>query len=122
MKLRRLDRTGVYAVAVTRLAFEDGGRAPLAGWRRSTSGVVLGTWTAGGQSTQQYLDALFSGGPASAPALLFESTVGNAAASLSGMEFKLRGPNVTVSHKEASGLARDRRRRSTSCAPGASRI
>ena len=104
MKLRRLDRTGVYAVALTRLAFDDGGRAqPPDG--DDQSGVVLGTWTAGGQSTQQYLAALFSGGPASAPALLFESTVGNAAASLSGMEFKLRGPNVTVSHKEASGLA-----------------
>jgi len=104
MKLRRLDRTGVYAVALTRLAFDDGGRAhPPDG--DDQSGVVLGTWTAGGQSTQQYLAALFGGGPASAPALLFESTVGNAAASLSGMEFKLRGPNVTVSHKEASGLA-----------------
>src|SRR6185503_11212742 len=104
MKLRRLDRTGVYAVAVTRLAFDDGGRAQSPEGD-DQSGVVLGTWTAGGQSTQQYLAALFSGGPASAPALLFESTVGNAAASLSGMEFKLRGPNVTVSHKEASGLA-----------------
>ena len=104
MKLRRLDRTGVYAVALTRLAFDDGGRAqPPDG--DDQSGVVLGTWTAGGQSTQQYLAALFGGGPASAPALLFESTVGNAAASLSGLEFKLRGPNVTVSHKEASGLA-----------------
>ena len=104
MKLRRLDRTGVYAVALTRLAFDDGGRTqPPDG--DDQSGVVLGTWTAGGQSTQQYLSALFSGGPSNAPALLFESTVGNAAASLSGMEFKLRGPNVTVSHKEASGLA-----------------
>ena len=104
MKLRRLDRTGVYAVALTRLAFDDGGRAPQPDGD-DQSGVVLGTWTAGGQSTQQYLAALFSGGPASAPALLFESTVGNAAASLSGLEFKLRGPNATVSHKEASGLA-----------------
>ena len=68
-------------------------------------GVVLGTWTAGGQSTQQFLDALFRSGPSGAPALLFDSTVGNSAASLAGLEFKLRGPNVTVSHKEASGLA-----------------
>jgi 3-oxoacyl-[acyl-carrier-protein] synthase II len=104
MKLRRLDRTGVYAVALTRLVFEDAERAPQPDGD-DQSGVVLGTWTAGGQSTQQYLAALFSGGPASAPALLFESTVGSAAASLSGLEFKLRGPNATVSHKEASGLA-----------------
>lgn len=104
MKLRRLDRTGVYAVAITRLAFEDAARPPTPEGD-DRAGVVLGTWTAGGGSTQQYLDALFEGGPTNAPALLFESTVGNAAASLAGMEFKLRGPNATVSHKEASGLA-----------------
>ena len=103
MKLRRLDRTGVYAVAITRLAFEDAERAATPDGD-DQAGVVLGTWTAGGQSTQIYLDALFGGGPTNAPALLFESTVGNAAASLAGLEFKLRGPNLTISHKEASGL------------------
>ena len=39
------------------------------------------------------------------PALLFNSTVANAAAGLAGLEFKLRGPNATISQKEASGLA-----------------
>ena len=67
--------------------------------------MVFGTCTAGGQATSEYLQALFRGGPVAAPALLFNSTVGNAAASLAGLEFKLRGPNVTISHKEASGLA-----------------
>lgn len=104
MRLRRLDRTGVYAVAATRLAFEDGGRAPTPDGDDG-AGVVFGTWSAGGQSSEQYLAAFFARGPAAAPALLFESTVANAAASLAGMEFKLRGPNATVSHKEASGLA-----------------
>ena len=103
MKARRLDRTGVYALALARLVLEDAQLAPLPDGD-DRSGVVLGTWTAGGQSTQQYLDAFFRRGPASAPALLFDSTVGNSAASLAGMEYKLRGPNVTVSHKEASGL------------------
>jgi 3-oxoacyl-[acyl-carrier-protein] synthase II len=65
---------------------------------------VLGTWTAGGQSTQIFLEALFRHGPTGAPALLFDSTVGNSAAALAGLELKLRGPNVTVSHKESSGL------------------
>lgn len=104
MRLRRLDRTGVYAVAATRLAFEDGGRA-LTPEGDDDAGVMFGTWSAGGQSSEQYLAALFGGGPTAAPALLFESTVANAAASLAAMEFKLRGPNATVSHKEASGLA-----------------
>jgi 3-oxoacyl-[acyl-carrier-protein] synthase II len=103
MKLRRLDRTGVYAVAATRRAFEDAGATPPAEGDDS-AGVLIGTWTAGGQSTQQFLDAFFRGGPGGAPALLFDSTVGNSAAGLTGLEFKLRGPNVTVSHKEASGL------------------
>lgn len=103
MRLRRLERTGVYAVAVTRLAFEDAGYSVRPDGD-DDAGVVLGTWTAGGPSTETYLDALFSGGPQMAPALLFESTVGNAAASLTALEHKLRGPNVTVSHREASGL------------------
>ena len=80
---------------------------------------MLGTWTAGGQSTQQFLDALFRNGPSGAPALLFDSTVGNSAASLAGLEFKLRGPNVTVSHKEASGLAAIVTRSRPRCAKGA---
>ena len=103
MKLRRLDRTGVYALALAQLVLADAQRTPTPDGD-DRSGVVLGTWTAGGQSTQQYLDAFFRSGPANAPALLFDSTVANSAASLAGMEYKLRGPNVTVSHKEASGL------------------
>jgi 3-oxoacyl-[acyl-carrier-protein] synthase II len=104
MKLRRLDRTGVYAVAATKLALADAG-VTLPADGDDGAGVMLGTWTAGGQSTQQFLEALFRSGPSGAPALLFDSTVGNSAAGLTGLEFKLRGPNVTVSHKEASGLA-----------------
>jgi 3-oxoacyl-[acyl-carrier-protein] synthase II len=104
MKMRRMDRTAVYAVAATRLAIEDAGRSiPPDGDDRT--GVVLGTWTAGGGSTQIFLDALFRQGVAAAPALLFDSTVANSAASIVGLDHRLRGPNMTVSHKEASGLA-----------------
>jgi 3-oxoacyl-[acyl-carrier-protein] synthase II len=69
------------------------------------AGVVLGTYSAGGQATREYLEGLFKGGPSGAPALLFNSTVGNAAAGLAGLEFKLCGPNATISQKESSGLA-----------------
>ena len=109
MKLRRLDRTGVYAVALTRLAFEDGERAPTPDGD-DQSGVVLGTWTAGGQSTQQYLAALFSGGPANAPALLLKAPSGTprpacrAWSSSCGAE-RHREPQGSV------GSRRDRRRR-----------
>jgi len=104
MKMRRMDRTAVYAVAATKLALDDAGVSiPSEGDDRR--GVMLGTWTAGGGSTQIFLDALFRQGPTGAPALLFDSTVANSAASIVGLEHRLRGPNMTLSHKEASGLA-----------------
>jgi 3-oxoacyl-[acyl-carrier-protein] synthase II len=103
MKLRRMDRTGAYASAIAKLTLMDAG-ASIAADGDDRIGVVLGTWTAGGQSTQTFLEALFRSGPTGAPALLFDSTVGNSAASLVALELKLRGPNVTMSHKESSGL------------------
>src|SRR4051794_8833868 len=104
MKMRRMDRTAVYTVAATKLAMDDAGvTIPPAG--DDEAGVMLGTWTAGGGSTQIFLDALFKQGPSGAPALLFDSTVANSAASIAGLEHRLRGPNMTISHKEASGLA-----------------
>jgi 3-oxoacyl-(acyl-carrier-protein) synthase len=104
MKMRRMDRTGVLAVAATKMALEDAAAAiPPEG--DDGMGVVLGTWSAGGGSTQHFLDALFRKGPSGAPALLFDSTVANAAASLAGLEHRFRGPNLTISHKEASSLA-----------------
>jgi len=104
MKLRRMDPTAAYAVAAARLAIDDA-RRPATAEGDDHAGVVLGTWTGGGQVTQEYLAALFRGGPSGAPALLFNSTVANAAASLAGLEFGFRGPNTTITHKEASGLA-----------------
>ncbi len=104
MKLRRLDRTGVYGVAAARLALEDA-QAVIPSEGAESFGVVLGTATAGGQSTHNFLDALFRRGVTGAPAMLFDSTVGNSAASLVAIECRLRGPNITMSHKEGSGLA-----------------
>jgi len=104
MKLRRMDDTARYAVVVTRQALEDAAY-PLTPAGDDHAGVIMGTFTAGGQATSEYLTALHGGGAAAAPAILFNSTVANAAASLAGLEFKLRGPNVTVSQKESSGLA-----------------
>jgi 3-oxoacyl-[acyl-carrier-protein] synthase II len=104
MKLRRMDPTGVYAVAAARMALDDA-RQPLDSDGTDAGGMVLGTWSAGGQAMQEYLAALFRSGPIGVPALIFNTTVGNAAASHVGLEFKLRGPNTTITHKEASGLA-----------------
>ncbi len=104
MKLRRMDTTGPLALVAIRQAMEAAGYT-VGETGDPRAGVVLGTYSAGGQATNEYLDALFKGGPSGAPALLFNSTVGNAAAGLAGLEYKLCGPNATISQKESSGLA-----------------
>ena len=104
MKLRRMDGTGPLALVIARQAAAQAGY-PFSDAGDDRAGVVLGTYSAGGQATTDYLTALFAGGPTGAPALLFNSTVGNAAAGLTGLELKLRGANATLAHKEASGLA-----------------
>jgi 3-oxoacyl-[acyl-carrier-protein] synthase II len=103
LKLRRIDAIGRLALGATRQALDDARLASAPD--RAGVGLVLGSFTAGGQTTGEYLERLHQGGPAGAPALLFANTVGNAAASLCGLEFGLHGPNTTISHKEASGLA-----------------
>ena len=98
MKLRRMDITGPYALVAVRQAMDMAGYAITADGD-PRAGVVLGTYTAGGQATREYLEALFRGGPSGAPALLFNSTVGNAAAVVEVLDPKLCGPNATVSQK-----------------------
>ncbi len=104
MKMRRMDHSCQFAVAVVRQTLDAAGYQLPAGGDDG-AGVVLGTYTAGGQHTAEYLAALHAGGATGAPALLFSSTVANAPASMAALECKLRGPNITVSVKEASGLS-----------------
>jgi len=104
MKLRRMDEVGALSVASARLALAAAGM-PRSDDGYDDVGVVFGTCTCGVHSTGEFLDRLLDLGPTGAPALLFSNTVGNAAASLIALEEKLRGPNTTLSYKEASGLA-----------------
>jgi 3-oxoacyl-[acyl-carrier-protein] synthase II len=104
LKLRRMDTTSQFAIAIAKEAFADGG-IPCGESPEDGIGVVLGTYTAGGQPTEEFLRGLFAMGPNGAPALIFNATVANIAASLAGLELKLRGPNATISQKEVSGLA-----------------
>lgn len=104
MKLRRMDDAARFAIVAVRQALENAALAVSEAGDDGV-GVVLGTFSAGGSATAEFLQALLTAGPTGAPALLFNSTVANAAASLAALEFKLRGPNTTVSQKEGSGLA-----------------
>jgi len=104
-KLRRIDRIGQLAVACCRLALEDANLLGGSWVDRTEIGVALGSATAGIHTLVEYLDRLQMEGPPGASALDFSNTVGNAAASLCGIEFGLRGINVTIGQKEASALS-----------------
>ena len=85
------------------------GREPARQSTRSTGddiGIALGSATAGLHTLVELpRSAATIEGPAGASALDFSNTVGNAAASLCGIEFGLRGINVTLGQKEASACA-----------------
>jgi 3-oxoacyl-[acyl-carrier-protein] synthase II len=104
-KLRRIDRVGRLAIAGCRLALEDAGLLHNPAIDGDDLGVALGTATAGIHTLVDYLDRLLAEGPSGASALDFSNTVGNAAASLCGIEFGLRGINVTLGCKEASAFS-----------------
>ncbi len=101
MKLRRIDQAGRLALVACRLAAEDA-RLPA---DSDQVGVVLGSTTAGLHSTVTYLNSMIKTGPSGVPALGFSNMIGNAAASLCALEFKWRGPNLTVAQKQASALS-----------------
>jgi 3-oxoacyl-(acyl-carrier-protein) synthase len=104
-KLRRIDRVGRLAIASCRLALDDAGLGDPATIGADHVGVALGSYTSGIHSLVDYLDRLLQQGPSGGSALDFSNTVGNAAASLCGIELGLRGANVTLNNKEASALA-----------------
>jgi 3-oxoacyl-[acyl-carrier-protein] synthase II len=103
LKSRRMDTPRQFAIAAACQAFDDAG-VKYGAEPQDDVGVAVGTYTAGGSRTEEFLDGLFRLGPVGAPALLFNATVANVAASLVALELKVRGPNITISHKEVSGL------------------
>lgn len=103
LKSRRMDMTSQYAIAAACQAL-DAARLAYGAEPQDMTGVAIGTYTGGGSRTEEFLEGLFRLGPIGAPALLFNATVANVAASLIGLELKFRGPNITISHKEVSGL------------------
>jgi 3-oxoacyl-(acyl-carrier-protein) synthase len=103
-KLRRIDRVGQLSIAACKLALADAGLIDgIQNWGADI-GVALGTSTSGLHTVIDYLDRLNAGGPAGASALDFSNTVGNASASLCGIEFGLQRINVTLTQREASAF------------------
>ena len=104
IKLRRIDSAGRVALACARLLVDDAAYEP-GGRVSGDAGIALGTFSAGLDSTVEYLAGLTDHGPTGVPAILFSNTVSNAPASLCAIEFGLHGPNVTFNQREASSLA-----------------
>jgi 3-oxoacyl-[acyl-carrier-protein] synthase II len=100
---RRMDALSRMTVAACRMALDDA-RA-LAGLDLARLGIVVGSALGDVSESAQYLDKLFSKGPASASPMLFPNLVLNAPASYAAMEFGSHGINFTVSEGEISGHA-----------------
>ena len=107
---RRLDRCSRMSLAAAREALLNAGiEAPPGSAETEDAspprGLVLGTMTAGVETLRVFLATMFAEGPESASPMLFPLTVPNSAASQCSILLGLRGPNLTISEMEASGLA-----------------
>ncbi len=106
---RRLDRCSRMAMAAAREALRDAGLGTPAETARTEDqaahAVVLGTMTAGIATLRDFLATQLAEGPGSASPMLFPFTVPNSPASQCSILLGLRGPNLTISEMEASGLA-----------------
>jgi 3-oxoacyl-[acyl-carrier-protein] synthase II len=104
LKLRRVDEVGRITIGAAIEAMTAAGY-PRRAEGYDELGVALGSFTAGVHASAEYLQTYLRQGAGAAPAILFSNTVGNAPASVCALELGLRGPNATLTHKEASGLA-----------------
>ncbi len=100
MKLRRMNALSRLGVAAARLATADRG-FPLP----ETAGVAMGTAFGPVQTSVDYMQEYVEKGAALAPPQLFAESVANAPGSHVGIEFGLRGFNVTLTQRESSALA-----------------
>ena len=100
MKLRRMNSLSRFGVAAARLAIADRG-----GDLTSAAGVALGTTFGPVQTSVDYLQEYVEKGAPLAPPQLFAESVANAAGSHVGIEFGLRGFNITITQRESSALS-----------------
>ena len=96
MKLRRMNVLSRFAVAAARLT---GATLP------ESAGVAMGTAFGPVQTSVDYMQEYVEKGAALAPPQLFAESVANAPGSHVGIEFGLRGFNVTLTQRESSALA-----------------
>src|SRR5438105_836647 len=100
MKLRRMNMPSRFALSAARMALDDCGAAPP-----ENTGVALGTAFGPVQTSVEYMQEYVTRGAALAPPQLFAESVANAPGSHVGIEFGLRGFNVTLTQRESSALS-----------------
>ena len=100
MKLRRMNKLSRLGVATAKLAAMDRGNPLPEG-----AGVAMGTAFGPMQTSVDYMQEYVEKGAALAPPQLFAESVANAPGSHVGIEFGLRGFNVTLTQRESSALA-----------------
>jgi 3-oxoacyl-[acyl-carrier-protein] synthase II len=99
--MRRMDKISLMVAASARLALEDA-EFQITTENRDRVGTVLGTAFGATDITAQFLQTLFTGGPASVNPILVPNTVMNAAAGHTSIELGFRGVNTTVTHYAVS--------------------
>ena len=102
MEARRFSRPSKLAVAAARMALDDAGLAAdaLAG----PTAIVVATTFGPSEFTERILGQILADGPQGASPFLFTQSVANAPAAQMAMVLGARGPNVTVTQREAGPL------------------
>ncbi len=99
-QIRRMPRLSQMIIVAAKQALA----AAALPYDASRIGAVLGTGLGTLNETLAFMDGYLKGGPENASPLLFPSSVMNAAAGQLSLECRLKGPNSTVNHKDASSL------------------
>ncbi|HVS15058.1 MAG TPA: beta-ketoacyl synthase N-terminal-like domain-containing protein [Thermoanaerobaculia bacterium] len=111
LEARRMSPPSRFAVAATRQAMEQAGLevgAELARPRRASSreetAVLLGTSYGPASYSERLLRQILLEGPTAASPSLFTESVANAPAAQVALQVGARGPNLTITQREASAV------------------
>jgi 3-oxoacyl-[acyl-carrier-protein] synthase II len=100
---RRMSGPSKLAVAAARMALEDAGLGPAAsGW--TDTAVFMATAFGPSAFTERLFRTIATEGPEAASPFHFTESVANAPAAQVAIDCQARGPNVTVTQREAGAL------------------
>lgn len=99
---KRMDRYTQFAVAATKLAFEDA-KMELEQEDRDRIGVIIGTGIGGIETLHAQYTALFAKGPGRVSPFFIPMMIGNMAAGQTSITFQLNGPSSCVVTACATG-------------------